>query len=153
MFRAFSINMEHRGFEPLTSTLPVWRAPSCANAPHGIRYKKSRGGRTRTLDIWFWRPTFYRLNYTPVWQVKTYPQFIPQDFGSVNQYFKLLFLTNILSYHFSRIFASIQNTFFIIYYDYYGQPEAGRNVLFYRRSCPVNKTYLTYNLGRFFYYG
>lgn len=25
--------VEHRGFEPLTSTLPVWRAPSCANAP------------------------------------------------------------------------------------------------------------------------
>ena len=21
------------GFEPVTSTLPVWRAPSCANAP------------------------------------------------------------------------------------------------------------------------
>ena len=25
----------------------------------------NRGRRTRTLDIWFWRPTFYRLNYTP----------------------------------------------------------------------------------------
>ena len=25
--------VEHRGFEPLTSTLPVWRAPNCANAP------------------------------------------------------------------------------------------------------------------------
>ena len=25
--------MEHTGFEPVTSTLPVWRAPSCANAP------------------------------------------------------------------------------------------------------------------------
>ena len=25
--------VEHRGFEPLASTLPVWRAPSCANAP------------------------------------------------------------------------------------------------------------------------
>ena len=25
--------MEHTGFEPVTSTLPVWRAPGCANAP------------------------------------------------------------------------------------------------------------------------
>lgn len=25
--------MEHTGLEPVTSTLPVWRAPSCANAP------------------------------------------------------------------------------------------------------------------------
>ena len=28
-----SIIVELRGFEPLTSTLPVWRAPNCANAP------------------------------------------------------------------------------------------------------------------------
>ena len=26
----------------------------------------SRGSRTRTLDIWFWRPTFYQLNYAPI---------------------------------------------------------------------------------------
>ena len=26
--------MEHTGLEPVTSTLPVWRAPSCANAPN-----------------------------------------------------------------------------------------------------------------------
>ena len=25
--------VEHTGLEPVTSTLPVWRAPSCANAP------------------------------------------------------------------------------------------------------------------------
>ena len=25
--------VEHRGLEPLTPTLPVWCAPSCANAP------------------------------------------------------------------------------------------------------------------------
>ena len=25
--------MEHMGLEPTTSTLPVWRAPNCANAP------------------------------------------------------------------------------------------------------------------------
>lgn len=25
--------MEHTGFEPVTSTLPVWRAPNCANTP------------------------------------------------------------------------------------------------------------------------
>ena len=26
--------MEHTGLEPVTSTLPVWRAPNCANAPY-----------------------------------------------------------------------------------------------------------------------
>ena len=25
-----------------------------------------RGRRTRTPDIWFWRPTFYQLNYAPI---------------------------------------------------------------------------------------
>ena len=25
--------VEYRGFEPLTSTLPVWRAPNCAKGP------------------------------------------------------------------------------------------------------------------------
>ncbi len=25
--------VEHTGLEPVTSTLPAWRAPSCANAP------------------------------------------------------------------------------------------------------------------------
>lgn len=32
-----------RGFEPLTSTLPVWRAPNCAKGPYseqGIVYHK-----------------------------------------------------------------------------------------------------------------
>ncbi len=32
-----------RGFEPLTSTLPVWRAPNCAKGPyseHAIYYHK-----------------------------------------------------------------------------------------------------------------
>ena len=31
--------MEHTGFEPVTSTLPVWRAPNCANAPNGCPNK------------------------------------------------------------------------------------------------------------------
>ena len=26
--------MEHTGLEPVASTLPVWRAPNCANAPN-----------------------------------------------------------------------------------------------------------------------
>ena len=30
---AFCFLVEHRGLEPLTPTLPVWCAPSCANAP------------------------------------------------------------------------------------------------------------------------
>lgn len=32
--------MEHTGLEPVTSTLPVWRAPSCANAPVRKLYHK-----------------------------------------------------------------------------------------------------------------
>ena len=28
-----TVAMEHTGFEPVTSTLPVWRAPNCANTP------------------------------------------------------------------------------------------------------------------------
>ncbi len=28
-----AFGMEHTGFEPVTSTLPVWRAPNCANTP------------------------------------------------------------------------------------------------------------------------
>ena len=28
--------LEHTGLEPVTSTLPVWRAPNCANAPHAL---------------------------------------------------------------------------------------------------------------------
>ncbi len=28
-------------------------------------FSDSRDRRTRTLDIWFWRPTFYQLNYIP----------------------------------------------------------------------------------------
>ena len=27
------LSMEHTGFEPVTSTMPLWRAPNCANAP------------------------------------------------------------------------------------------------------------------------
>ena len=34
--------VEHRGFEPLTSTLPVLRAPNCANAPFPIYYTEKR---------------------------------------------------------------------------------------------------------------
>ncbi len=30
--------VEHTGLEPVASTLPVWRAPSCANAPLGTVY-------------------------------------------------------------------------------------------------------------------
>ena len=33
--------VEHRGIEPLTSCLPVMRAPSCANAP-GIMKKEKQ---------------------------------------------------------------------------------------------------------------
>ena len=29
----FSVRMEHMGFEPTASTMRMWRAPNCANAP------------------------------------------------------------------------------------------------------------------------
>ena len=31
--------MEHTGLEPVASTLPVWRAPNCANAPEDLMIK------------------------------------------------------------------------------------------------------------------
>ena len=34
----FLFLVEHRGFEPLTSTLPVLRAPNCANAPWVMKF-------------------------------------------------------------------------------------------------------------------
>ena len=36
--------MEHTGLEPVASTLPVWRAPNCANAPYG-KYNTKTSGR------------------------------------------------------------------------------------------------------------
>ena len=42
--------MEHTGFEPVTSTLPVWRAPNCANAPsRSLLYKRNRDNATGKL--------------------------------------------------------------------------------------------------------
>ena len=54
----FFILVEHTGFEPVTSTLPVLRAPNCANAPKKKSTKPSmwdcacNGGsyRARTCD-------------------------------------------------------------------------------------------------------
>ena len=41
MLVVFLVLVEHRGIEPLTSWLPVMRAPSCANAPKpGFQWKK-----------------------------------------------------------------------------------------------------------------
>ena len=34
LFLKASGSVEHSGFEPLTPTLPVWCATSCANAPN-----------------------------------------------------------------------------------------------------------------------
>ena len=38
----------------------------CSASHDNMKYENGRGGRTRTLDIWFWRPTFCQLNYTPI---------------------------------------------------------------------------------------
>ena len=42
--------VEHRGFEPLTPTLPVLCAPNCANAPWDI-FENGGDRETRTLDL------------------------------------------------------------------------------------------------------
>ena len=41
----WALNMEHRGFEPLTSTMRTLRATNCANAPYGL------GERIRTSGL------------------------------------------------------------------------------------------------------
>jgi hypothetical protein len=33
--------------------------------PSRLRHKRNRGDRTRTCDIWFWRPALYQLSYAP----------------------------------------------------------------------------------------
>lgn len=40
-----------------------------------------RGGRIRTLDIRFWRPTLYQLNYTPMFGAKG---FVPLAFTLIH---------------------------------------------------------------------
>ena len=52
--------MDLGGLEPPTSRLSGVRSNHLS-----YRSKLGRGRRTRTLGIWFWRPTFYQLNYTP----------------------------------------------------------------------------------------
>ena len=43
--------VEYRGFEPLTSTLPVWRAPNCANTPNMFFAVPGSPGFLRTLGL------------------------------------------------------------------------------------------------------
>ena len=52
--------MDLGGLEPPTSRLSGVRSNQLS-----YRSILGRGRRTRTLDIWFWRPTFCQLNYTP----------------------------------------------------------------------------------------
>ena len=40
---ALPCRMEHTGLEPVASTLPVWRAPNCANAPNKREYSIRSG--------------------------------------------------------------------------------------------------------------
>lgn len=51
------------GLEPSTSRLSGVRSNHLSY--RSINKIIGRGRRTRTLGIWFWRPTFYQLNYTP----------------------------------------------------------------------------------------
>lgn len=46
----------------------------------------NRGSRTRTHDIRFWRPTFYRLNYSSMLKAKPIVQ---EKRGFVNTIFKI----------------------------------------------------------------
>ena len=40
-YSGYGYLVEHTGFEPVTSTLPVWRAPNCANTPYSLIILKS----------------------------------------------------------------------------------------------------------------
>ena len=37
-FRVVHLLVEHKGVEPLASTMPLWRATNCANAPRNGAY-------------------------------------------------------------------------------------------------------------------
>ena len=38
----FAVSMEYTGFEPVASTMRMWRAPNCANTPLKIISRKNR---------------------------------------------------------------------------------------------------------------
>lgn len=42
LFTVQGFLVEHRGFEPLTSTLRTLRATNCANAPYSVQYQPHR---------------------------------------------------------------------------------------------------------------
>ena len=43
--------MEHRGLEPLASTMPLWRAPSCANAPKVCKVSPKKAALSRFFSF------------------------------------------------------------------------------------------------------
>lgn len=54
--------MEHTGFEPVTSTMRMLRAPSCANAPWrsavtAMNDRADNGNRTRLSSLGSWCST------------------------------------------------------------------------------------------------
>ena len=75
--------VEHTGFEPVTSTLPVLRAPNCANAPwtngDGIAVPSVYGGGRwiRTIEV-----SDNRFTVCPLWPLGNSPQYAEPRKGS-----------------------------------------------------------------------
>ena len=60
--------MEYTGFEPVASTMRMWRAPNCANTPfltfgnHHVRFPHGNNG-ARTHDLPLVRRALSQLSY------------------------------------------------------------------------------------------
>ena len=79
--------MEYTGFEPVASTMRMWRAPNCANTPfltlgnHHVRFPHGNNG-ARTHDLPLVRRALSQLSYVSKWtwresnpRPKTHPMY------------------------------------------------------------------------------
>ena len=72
--------MEYTGFEPVASTMRMWRAPNCANTPfltfgnHHVRFPHGNNG-ARTHDLPLVRRALSQLSYVSTCRMKTALQF------------------------------------------------------------------------------
>ena len=63
--------MEYTGFEPVASTMRMWRAPNCANTPfltlgnHHVRFPHGNNG-ARTHDLPLVRRALSQLSYVSI---------------------------------------------------------------------------------------
>ena len=67
--------MEYTGFEPVASTMRMWRAPNCANTPfltlgnHHVRFPHGNNG-ARTHDLPLVRRALSQLSYVSKFLMK-----------------------------------------------------------------------------------